>query len=196
LPGADGVDLCSPTLPKGRIEIEWLLPDGAPKVALGMTDGAAISFAPGFNLYIARLPINRPLPKDHRVGCTKAAGRDQRWRSERRAQPGLHASRRPARACEGFLQAHRNCCRIDRNGRRTVIVDFFFPSAWAIRAPWVTSCSKKPDHVAGATDRLIGRSPASSGDGECPQHLEALVGGAQMPAMFIDEHLSTWDVRC
>lgn len=63
LPGADAVDLCSPTLPKGRIEIEWLLPDRATQVALGMTDGTARSFAPGFNVYIARLPINRPLPK-------------------------------------------------------------------------------------------------------------------------------------
>ena len=63
LPGADALDLCSPTLPKGRIEIEWLLPDRATKVALGMTDGTARSFAPGFNVYITRLPINRPLPK-------------------------------------------------------------------------------------------------------------------------------------
>jgi hypothetical protein len=47
-----------------------------------------------------------------------------------------------------------------------------------------------------ATDRLTGRTASSSGDGECPQHLEALIGSAQVPAMFIDEHLSTWDVRC
>lgn len=47
-----------------------------------------------------------------------------------------------------------------------------------------------------ATDRLTGRTASSSGDGECPQHLEALIGSAQVPAMFIDEHLSTWHVRC
>ncbi len=63
LPGADAVDLCSPRLPKGQIEIEWLLPDRATKVALGMTSGATRRFATSFNVYIARLPVNRPLPK-------------------------------------------------------------------------------------------------------------------------------------
>jgi glutaredoxin len=47
-----------------------------------------------------------------------------------------------------------------------------------------------------ATDLLIRRSVASSGVGESPQHLQALIGSTQVPAMFIDEHLSTWNVRC
>lgn len=63
LPGADTVDLCSPRLPQGQIEMEWLLPDGATNVAVGMANGAATSFAPGFNVYIARVPISGPQPK-------------------------------------------------------------------------------------------------------------------------------------
>jgi hypothetical protein len=47
-----------------------------------------------------------------------------------------------------------------------------------------------------ATDLLIRRSVASSSVGESPQHLEALIGSTQVRAMFIDEHLSTWNVRC
>lgn len=62
LPGADAVDLCSPALPLGQLEIEWLLPDGATNVALATTSDATRTFAPGFNVYIARLPIHRPLP--------------------------------------------------------------------------------------------------------------------------------------
>lgn len=65
LPGAAVVDLCSPTLPIGQLELEWLLPDGATNVALGMSDGTTSSFASGANVYIARLPFNgqSPIPK-------------------------------------------------------------------------------------------------------------------------------------
>ncbi len=63
LSGADAVDLCSPTLPKGRMEIEWLLADGATKVTLVMAHGKARRFKPGFNVYIARLLLSGPLPR-------------------------------------------------------------------------------------------------------------------------------------
>lgn len=63
LPGAEAVDLCSPTLPRGQLEMEWLLPDGATNVAVGMANGAATRFARGFNVYIARFPVSGPLPK-------------------------------------------------------------------------------------------------------------------------------------
>jgi hypothetical protein len=64
LPGAAVVDLCSPSLPLGQLELEWLLPDGATNVALGMSNDATTRFAPGYNVYIARLPLNSssPLP--------------------------------------------------------------------------------------------------------------------------------------
>lgn len=77
LPGAAAVDLCSPALPLGQLEIEWLLPDGATKVALATTAGATRTFAPGFNVYIARLPIHGPLPTtiqwDARGGAQRSA---------------------------------------------------------------------------------------------------------------------------
>ncbi|MEO8969879.1 MAG: rod shape-determining protein MreC [Solirubrobacteraceae bacterium] len=63
LPGAVTVDLCSPTLPQGQLEIEWLLPDRATKVALGMANGTATRFASGYNVYIGRLPISGPQPQ-------------------------------------------------------------------------------------------------------------------------------------
>lgn len=63
LAGADAVDLCSPTLPNGQLEIEWLLPDGATNVAVGTADGMEKGFAPGFNVYIARRPLSGSLPK-------------------------------------------------------------------------------------------------------------------------------------
>jgi hypothetical protein len=45
--------LCSPTLPVGQSEIEWLLPEGATNVSLVMSSGAPERFASGFNVYIA-----------------------------------------------------------------------------------------------------------------------------------------------
>jgi hypothetical protein len=62
LPGADAVDLCSPTLPLGQLEIEWLLPDHATNVRVATTSGATRTFPSGFNVYIARLPIHAPIP--------------------------------------------------------------------------------------------------------------------------------------
>jgi hypothetical protein len=63
LPGANVADLCSPTLPTGQMEIEWLLPDSARNVTVGLANGTARSFAAGLNVYIARFPISGPVPQ-------------------------------------------------------------------------------------------------------------------------------------
>jgi hypothetical protein len=63
LPGASVADLCSPTLPEGQLEIEWLLPDRARNVTVGLANGTARNFAADLNVYIARFPISGPVPK-------------------------------------------------------------------------------------------------------------------------------------
>jgi hypothetical protein len=63
LAGADAVDLCSPTLPAGQMELEWLLPDGVSNVSIRRADGSAISFPATYNVYIARLPLAGSMPK-------------------------------------------------------------------------------------------------------------------------------------
>jgi hypothetical protein len=55
LPAAFSLDLCSPTLPAGRIEIQWLLPDGATDVNVLMTNGTVVRFASGYNIYLATI---------------------------------------------------------------------------------------------------------------------------------------------
>jgi hypothetical protein len=60
--GASAVDLCSPSLPLGEMEIEWLLPDHATNVHLSMSDGSSVSFPPGNNVYITRLPLTPSSP--------------------------------------------------------------------------------------------------------------------------------------
>ncbi|MGH8302286.1 MAG: hypothetical protein ACRET5_12550 [Steroidobacteraceae bacterium] len=62
LPGAAVVDLCSPTLPTGRLELEWLLPDGATNVALGMSNGTTTPYPSGYNVYITQLTLNSQTP--------------------------------------------------------------------------------------------------------------------------------------
>jgi hypothetical protein len=62
LAGADAVDLCSPTLPNGQMEIAWLLPDGAQNVAVRKADGSATAVASGYNFYIARFPTSGSPP--------------------------------------------------------------------------------------------------------------------------------------
>lgn len=82
LPGASVADLCSPTLPKGQLEIEWLLPDSARNVTVELANGTTRSFAPGLNVYIARFPISGPVPKtiawdvggQHHTGSTSVPG--------------------------------------------------------------------------------------------------------------------------
>lgn len=62
--GASVVDLCSPTLPLGQMEVEWLMPDNSTDVHLTMSDGSEIQFPSGDNVYITQLPLNStsPLP--------------------------------------------------------------------------------------------------------------------------------------
>lgn len=62
--GAVEVDLCSPALPVGQLQVEWVLPDGATNVEVGMTNGTPTAFRSGYNVYIARLPFSAssPLP--------------------------------------------------------------------------------------------------------------------------------------
>jgi hypothetical protein len=47
LPGATTLDLCSPTLPTGKLEIEWLLPDRVTHVTPGMSNGTKVNFVSG-----------------------------------------------------------------------------------------------------------------------------------------------------
>jgi hypothetical protein len=56
------VDLCSPGLPKGQIEVQWLLPEAASGVSLGMTDGSHFSVRSS-SLYIERFVAGGNLPK-------------------------------------------------------------------------------------------------------------------------------------
>jgi hypothetical protein len=60
--GASAVDLCSPSLPLGQMEVEWLLPDAASNVYLTMSDGSQVNFPFGNNVYITRLPLNATSP--------------------------------------------------------------------------------------------------------------------------------------
>jgi hypothetical protein len=55
--GAAAVRLCSPTLPAGQMEIEWLLPAGATNISLEMNDGTTQAYPAGSSVYIARLPL-------------------------------------------------------------------------------------------------------------------------------------------
>jgi hypothetical protein len=65
LPGSAAVDLCSPSLPLGQLELEWVLPDGSTNVSLHMSDGTTRTLMSGYNVYIERLPLNAqtPVPK-------------------------------------------------------------------------------------------------------------------------------------
>lgn len=74
LPGAAVVDLCSPSLPLGQLELEWLLPDGATKVSLGMSDATTVSYPLGYNVYIARLPLNSQSPIPTTIQWKDSAG--------------------------------------------------------------------------------------------------------------------------
>jgi hypothetical protein len=74
LPDATTLDLCSPTLPTGKLEIEWLLPDRVTHVTLGMSNGTKVNFVPGFNVYIARLPLNPRTPVPRTIDWTDAHG--------------------------------------------------------------------------------------------------------------------------
>jgi len=92
LAGADGVNLCSPTLPRGQVELEWLLPDGASSVAVRLASGAERTFASGFNV-------------DDRVGCRRRPSFGRRRRSGGRAQGELRPPRRSAAPLGSSLTA-------------------------------------------------------------------------------------------
>lgn len=77
LSGAGSADLCSPNLPAGQLELEWLLPDGSSHVALGMSDGTRIHQRSGYNVYIARLPLNRTHAIPTRIQWTDRFGHHQ-----------------------------------------------------------------------------------------------------------------------
>jgi hypothetical protein len=74
LAGTASVDLCSPTLPLGHLQLQWLLPDGATNVAVGMSNGTTRAFVAGFNVYIATLPLNRSSPIPQTINWTDSAG--------------------------------------------------------------------------------------------------------------------------
>ena len=81
LAGAAVIDLCSPNLPLGELELEWLLPDGSTNVSLGMSDGSTTSFASAFNVYIARLPYTRSSALPTTINWTDASGAVQSART-------------------------------------------------------------------------------------------------------------------
>lgn len=63
LPGAFSLDLCSPDLPVGQLELEWLLPDGATNVTVRSTTQVLAHLPSGFNVYIARIPNTGSVPR-------------------------------------------------------------------------------------------------------------------------------------
>jgi hypothetical protein len=60
--GADVADLCSPTLPAGKVELAWLLPDHVTRITVQTTTGTRIRFPTGYNLYIADFSTPSSLP--------------------------------------------------------------------------------------------------------------------------------------
>jgi hypothetical protein len=74
LAGSMVADICSPTLPAGQLEVEWLLPDDATNVALLMSDETTRSYPAGDNVYITRLPLNPQSPIPTAIQWTDPAG--------------------------------------------------------------------------------------------------------------------------
>jgi hypothetical protein len=66
------VDLCSPSLPAGEVELAWLLPDGARSVSVMMSDGRNLALAPAHNVYVQRFSLSEALPV--RVSWVSAQG--------------------------------------------------------------------------------------------------------------------------
>lgn len=56
-------DTCSPSLPRGIVEIAGILPDGASDPVVVLTDGSRRSLDVGGNTYVARFARTGPLPK-------------------------------------------------------------------------------------------------------------------------------------
>lgn len=70
--GVGTVDLCSPTLPAGKLEMAWLLPDHVSDVTVNTTADIRIPFPIAYNLYIADFATTSPLPAS--VQWTDPAG--------------------------------------------------------------------------------------------------------------------------
>lgn len=56
-------DTCSPSLPRGMVEIAGILPDGASDPVVVLADGSRSSLDVGGNTYVARFARTGPLPK-------------------------------------------------------------------------------------------------------------------------------------
>jgi hypothetical protein len=74
LAGSASVDLCSPRLPLGHVQLQWLLPDGATAVAVGMSNGSIRRLVAGFNVYVATLPLTSSSPIPQTIDWTDSAG--------------------------------------------------------------------------------------------------------------------------
>jgi hypothetical protein len=61
--GAVTVDLCSPTLPKGQVELAWLLPDGTSNVVIDKADGTHVAVSSKSSIYIERFSTTGSVPK-------------------------------------------------------------------------------------------------------------------------------------
>lgn len=70
--GADVADLCSPTLPAGKVEMAWVLPDHVTNITVRTTTGTAIRFPTGYNVYIADFSTPGSLPAS--IRWTDSAG--------------------------------------------------------------------------------------------------------------------------
>jgi hypothetical protein len=60
LPGAFALDVCSPDLPQGQVELQWVLPDDARDVSVRLSHGTPVVFPAGYNVYITALRDSVP----------------------------------------------------------------------------------------------------------------------------------------
>jgi len=129
LPGAYSMDLCSPTLPPGQIELQWLIPDGATNVTIRTANGVAATLASGYNVYIANIRT-KTIREVNRLGSKRPAPfrQPRRWWAGRQmhASQRLPASIEAAESSSRVRHDHRNNHDRDRprrcNRRQTVIV--------------------------------------------------------------------------
>jgi hypothetical protein len=63
LPGAFALDLCSPDLPQGRVELQWVLPDDARDISVRLNRDTPVVFPAGYNVYITALPTAGSVPR-------------------------------------------------------------------------------------------------------------------------------------
>ena len=70
--GAAVVDLCSPTLPAGHLQMAWLLPDHSTDITVQTTTGTLIHFPNADNVYIANFATPNSIPAS--IRWTDSAG--------------------------------------------------------------------------------------------------------------------------